>query len=391
MFGPLFYTTAAIATVLLGIRGIGLLREVWRERNEIQGWIAGLKAPNENTRTLSASHLLAKSPEVAMSNLVEATRDPRGEVRTSAYRALINEWTDAPAIEALWDAAKDGRTEMRRVAAQALGNVPLFESLWKVRARSDSEGWRRRSLAVLRRLLKGDGASTVREAAAVSLAKFGRESATIDTLAAATNDPDPAVRLASAQALFNLNGPDDQLAVKTLVDLVADPEPIPDRVAIMEVLQGTDSAARERAIVALIGRLAGDDPALDQDVIACLSMGGTQAHVAVAVLEKLVANDDPGTRLAAGMAIVSILGQDHEKSIAALLDIIVDPPIDQESRNNAIGMVRWSKPKALTNVTPTLILQLGAKSETVRMDACALLSDILQSVPAVMPKTTGPK
>ena len=94
-------------------------------------------------------------------------------------------------------------------------------------------------MQALRRLLK-DRSSAVRTAAAEALAGFGPDPAAAADLIAATGDLDRAVRFAASVALLKLNGPTDSPAARTLVALVADPDAVPDRLAIFEVLKRTE-------------------------------------------------------------------------------------------------------------------------------------------------------
>jgi hypothetical protein len=80
-----------------------------------------------------------------------------------------------------------------------------------------------------------DQASMNRVAAADSLGEFGPDSeAVADLVVAATADNERDVRLAAARALLKANGANHRSAGRTLVALVADPEPIADRRAVLE-------------------------------------------------------------------------------------------------------------------------------------------------------------
>ena len=116
------------------------------------------------------------------------------------------------------------------------------------------------------------------------------------------------MRLAIAEALLQLNGPDDATAAKLLCDLIADPGPVADRPQILRVLQRTSETTQDRAMGVLAELLARVDPAVLPDVIACLGEAGPRARAALPALEKLLDDREPGTRAAAVMAILAMDG-----------------------------------------------------------------------------------
>ena len=102
------------------------------------------------------------------------------------------------------------------------------------------------SRALLCRLLK-DPSSDVRAEAARSLGMAGPAESSSKVLVAAAGDPDRDARLAIAEALLKLNGPDDRTVAKILCDLVADPGPVADRPQIVKILQRTSEATQDQA------------------------------------------------------------------------------------------------------------------------------------------------
>jgi HEAT repeat protein len=155
--------------------------------------------------------------------------DRSGELRTLACRYLIQSGAESNVVvPILVAAASDIEPNVRHEAALALGRLALFSK------GSSFSGWQTESVMALHRLLK-DQASMNRVAAADSLGEFGPDpEAVADLVVAATADNERDVRLAAARALLKANGANHRSAGRTLVALVADPEPIADRRAVLE-------------------------------------------------------------------------------------------------------------------------------------------------------------
>ena len=271
------------------------------------------------------------------------------------------------------------------------------------------------SLAVLCHLLK-DQSSDVRIQTARSLTVAGPDEASTSALIAAAGDSDRGVRLAIAEALLQLNGPDDRTAAKALCGLVADPGPVADRFQILKVLQRASEATQDQAMEALAGLLSHADPAVLPDLVACLGESGPRARAALPALEKLLDDHEPSTRAAAVMAIQAIdgagtampgagmsamigigtpgagaatginaTGKPSARVLAVLLEMIAERNLPQDWRSYAFGQIHELNPKALSKATPSLILQLGDPSTDVRHAALELLQMVIEDTPAEMP------
>ena len=133
--------------------------------------------------------------------------------------------------------------------------------------------------------------------------------------------------------------------------------------------------------IALLALLSNGDPAIFIDVIACLQAAGPRARTALPALEALLKSDDPGIRAQAGLAIVSIDGQETPRSVATLIRIVVDPKSPQDARESAIFLLREANRSVLASSTPNLIRQLADADAAVRQNAVSLLSMIIEDRP----------
>jgi HEAT repeat protein len=297
-------------------------------------------------------------------------------------------------LPVLSTAASDSQEEVRREAVSSLGRVARRAAL-QVQSSSGApdrgaSDVRSESMTLVRRLVK-DRSSAVRTAAAEALAEFGPDPAAATDLIAAINDEDRAVRFAASVALLKVNGPTDPAAARTLLSLVADPDGVPDRPMVFEVLKGTSADVQDQATAALVALLSHGDPAVFADVIACLQIAGPRARAALPALEALLKADDPGLRASAGLAIVTIDGQETARSVATLIRIVGDPTLPQDARELAVPLLRGANSSALARATPDLIRQLADADAAVRQHAVSLLSMIIEDTRAELPVPTDGK
>jgi HEAT repeat protein len=207
-------------------------------------------------------------------------------------------------------------------------------------------------------------------------------------LVAATRDESRAVRLAAARTLLIRWGRDPS-AIRTLVTMVADPQPVPDRGAVLEILKGAGDEAWDQAVAALTELLARADPLVLPDVINSLTALGDSARVALPALERLWKDPDAAVNVPARQAIVAIEGRETPRGLAILLEMIADPTITIDQRQEAMWTVIEVNPSGLVNITPSLIRQLGDANADVRTSAAELLSVIVRNTRAQMPNPTA--
>jgi HEAT repeat protein len=384
MFGPLLYSTLILAVLMIAYTGIvsTLQGDFWRsvrERQEVNDLVGRLRDQDPAVREWSMRHLVTKGPEVALPYLVETARDPNSGSRLLACQLLIHAYADpAIVVPVLVAAARDDRDVVRSEVARDFG--PVHAQAGRLTPELKAQ-----SLETLGRLLE-DPASEVRAAAAESLGEFAPDPMPIPKLVAATSDKDRTVRSTAAGNLLKFHVDGDRVAIQTLLKLLADPEPVPDRGQVVDILKATRNEVQDQAVTALAKLLSDGDPMIHPDVIDCLQSIGPRARSAVPFLERLLDDDDPILRANVGMAIVAILGKKDPRSIEMLIGIMVDEELPRDWRNRAGESLSQVEPAAMKRATPELIRQLGDDRQDVRLIAHDMLGRIIPATPAEMPK-----
>src|SRR4051812_4913982 len=92
LFGPLFYCTSAVAMLVVAYMGCVRGWTVFQNWRETRSLAETLKGDDPSAREAAAAALVRKGPEVVVPYLLEATRDPRAEVRALACRFLVHAW-----------------------------------------------------------------------------------------------------------------------------------------------------------------------------------------------------------------------------------------------------------------------------------------------------------
>jgi HEAT repeat protein len=393
-FGPLFYSTLVVALLATAYSQFVTLWPRIEERHRIESLASALRGAGPRDREAAAAALARRDDGSGLPSLLEAARDARAEVRAQACRWLARASGDPSAIvPVLVAAAGDDQEAVRLEAARGLGQISGLgaQISWPSSGTPSGQAPVRRSevIEALGRLLK-DQSDAVRAAAAESLGEFHPDPAVASALIAATGDESRAVRLAAASTLIIRWGRDPS-AIRTLLTMLADPEPVPDRGAVLEILKRAGDEAWDQAVAALIELLSHADPLVLPDVINCLTTLGDSARVALPALERLWKDQDAGVAVAARQAIVAIEGRETPRGLAILLEMIVDPTITIDQRQEAMGTVIEVNPSGLVQVTPSLIRQLGDANVDVRTGAAELLSVIVRNTPAQMPNPTAEK
>jgi HEAT repeat protein len=237
-------------------------------------------------------------------------------------------------------------------------------------------------------LLK-DPSSRVRTSAAKALEDYGRDPEVVADLVTAADDEEREVRVAAAQALLKLNGAGDRTAARTLLAMVADPGPIPDRLIILTALSAASEDVRGRAVALLAELSSRAEPSVLPDVISCLIEIGPLARGALPALGRLLNDEDPDLRAEVGMAVVMIEGKESQRAVEILARMIADAELTQERRQTALGMLQEVNRAAAAKSTSALIRQLGDADPQVRRNALDLLSQIVDDTAAEMPAPAG--
>jgi HEAT repeat protein len=386
MFGPLFYTTAAIAIAILLFKLVQIGAELPKKVVEWQrqrALIAALRDEDSRAREAAAEALVRGGSGSALPCLIEAAHDSRSELRMLACRYLVQLNTEEEVVvPILIAAANDSDPGVRLEAALALGRIQHAVAVMP--GGVTASGPRSEIITALRRLME-DNASATRVAAADALGRFGPDAATAADLVTATRDKERDVRLAAARALLKVSGPDDASAGQTLIALVGDPGPIADRRAVLDVVISAGAAVQDRAAAALAGLLNDADTSIDADVIDCLVPLGPRARVALPALGRLLDDEDSAHRAMAGLAFATIGGKSAPRAIPALLRILDDPSLAPEWRQSALEKIRELDEAELVKATPILIRQLASKDQDVRLAAMEMLGQVVSETPVELP------
>ncbi len=389
MFGPLFYTTVVVALLLTASV------EVYTGLPTVTDWlwkrslIRSLQADDSREREAAVASLVKLDGGLAVPHLVEAARNPRADRRALACRYLVEAGTEhevvVPILAAL---ASDVDATVRYEAACAFGRLSLDASrsaqLTVTTRAGLAPGMRAESIKALRRLVR-DQASLTRVAAADALGLFGPDPEAAADLAAAAGDKDRDVRFAAARALMKVSGDRDRLAGPTLVALLADPEPIADRRAVLDLVLSAGLEVQDQAVVALARLLTDVALPVHGDMVDCLVAFGPRAQVALPTLERSLNDEDPAARAIAAIAAATIAGRANPQTIPILLKTIDDVAVTPDFRQAALEKIRELNEAELVKATPILIRQLGSRSAEVRFTAMNMLGTIIGNTPAEMP------
>lgn len=392
MFGPLLYSTLGVVFVL----SVASTALYFWQRKQDQRLVDGLRASDPLAREVAGTILAQRLSEGSMplGLLIEAARDTRSEVRSQACKSLVEGEADpSKLIPVLIVAAGDDHEEVRIEAARGLGamarHAPQGIGEPPVNSRGPNPSASGECILTLRSLLK-DRESSVRAMAADSLARFRPNAEMRADLIAAMRDGDRDVRFAAARALLKLPGTDQGMTLHMLITLLVDPEPIPDRSEILDILNRAGEGASNQAITALIGMLSRGDPLVLPDVIDCLRSVGPRARGALPALEALFKDENPDLRASSGIAILAIEDQQNPRAAIVLAKIVTDVALPRATRESAAETGRSANPAALAAACPDLISQLGSRDPVLRRTALDLLSiaidEIRPQLPSPLPR-----
>jgi len=386
-FGPLFYTTATVAVILLAIRAAVTIGSAWddwwRERQETQ----------------------------ALQQLVDATRDADSEVRANAFRSILAQtrksrsFLDRPLhlrdlLPAFLAGSNDADDVVRIEAARALGLVINVSAHAGAGAESLTLKDREECLQSMRRFFK-DPSPFVRDAASVEIEAFAGawgasgfvgKDAMIAELTASLSDPDRELRRVAAKTLLSIQNGRCPAAVEALLALLADPKVVGDRPEVASILSRYHE--EERASKVLVGLLGSDDPLVLADVFASLESLGYGAAAAAPEIERFLDNEDPTVRVGATRAIMRIEGtggdgQPTPRVIAIAARAVADPEFPVDWRMTAAQIVLGSNPAALSHAAGELTVQLASDDPAIRRNAIDLLSMFIDQVRPEPAKPTG--
>jgi HEAT repeats len=216
----------------------------------------------------------------------------------------------------------------------------------------DAPAPRERILAGLRGALK-DPDVAVRAAAAEMLGNlFQAARPAIGDLSLALNDQDQQVRVSAAAALIRASNDNQSRgpAIRSLAGALADPEPLPDRMALVNALRTAGEPGEEAAVKALMSLLSGKDEKVRLDALRCMPALGSLTGRIPQVLEPLLKAGDPGVRSSAAIATMqqSDPQQPPDPRVLAVVEAaVVDTSLSFELRSDALGALYGLRPGGL--------------------------------------------
>lgn len=341
---------------------------------EIQAQIRGLKSRDRKVRQAAAKVLaeLGKEALPALPALSEALKDRDEVVSYRAAKALSN--LGAPAVSHLAVALADGRTAVRKNAADALKTIALkggdcsiaipslIDSLGDESARVET-----RSAAALVAMGEAavpalidalaDGNASIRRRSAATLGRIGpAAAAAAPDLAEGLKDDDAGVRAACARSLGKI-GPEARSAIPALVEALGDRD-VELRCRSVEVLgaiavnkdgrdalpplvnslgdksqrvrsRASDSLveAGETAVPALVDAMGSENRRIRLTAAATLGKIGPAAGVAVPCLGEGLNDGDGDVRRACAVALRKI-GPEAREAVPFLIKALGDDDVE---------------------------------------------------------------
>jgi hypothetical protein len=111
IFGPLLYSTLIVAAVAVVYTGLMRVLPKLDESRLVRSLVAELRGDNPRGRESAAIALLRRGSDVAVPYLIEAARDPRGEVRAMACRCLVNMGPEPSTVVPCWSSRRAMKTK----------------------------------------------------------------------------------------------------------------------------------------------------------------------------------------------------------------------------------------------------------------------------------------
>ena len=190
------------------------------------------------------------------------------------------------------------------------------------------------------------------------------------------------MRFAAARALMKVSGDCDRLAGPTLVALVADPEPMADRRAVLDLVLSAGVEVQDQAAPHWRGYL----PTSTCQCTATWSIAWWHSgpgrrlrcqHSNVAERRR------PRRRAIAGIAFATIGRNETRRAVLILLKMIDDLAIAPESRQAALEKIRELNETELVKATPILIRQLGSQKRGGATHGDWHAQSIIENMPAL--------
>jgi hypothetical protein len=232
---------------------------------------------------------------------------------------------------------------------------------------------------------------SVRMASAETLGVLGPPARrATDELTAALKADDLEMRVASAYALLKIGGDARTPALRLLAEIVGNPEPIPDRRALVDAMQNAGEPGQNMAVRSLSSLLSNEDGAVRRDAVRCVSALGPGAPRILPALEPLMKSKDPDLRLTSALAAMQTSDPDsspNPQAVAILAESVCNSSLSLSERQEALAAIYSFGPEeagAMGMVGFSVVFPTGSpRSSALRRSGVELARQLMHKDSAV--------
>jgi HEAT repeat protein len=327
LFGPLFYSTLALALIFLV--GLGAW---WAKPSLTRVWIMWTLSrrmgdSDSGVRT-AAAKALGNHGKEARSWLGWVARNGNTEARLVACKTLAHPAQSAVGvIPDLLGALHDVDPRVRRAAAESL------HAVWLQVGGACDDQMKDRAIEAIRAGIK-DPAWDVRRAALWARDVMdSTKKAGVADVEYATHDGDPRVRAAAALSFFDL-APHDLNAIAALQQMIGDPAPCGDdfvqhnHMKTVAVQQMMMSAGESAVLETLVPLMTHPDAETRSNAIRFLPTSVRPLEPVHAALRRALRDSDARVRGEAARMLLTSPDQQVSEEIVAALQAAVESPVE---------------------------------------------------------------
>ena len=389
LFGPLIYSTLALAVIYLVGLGAWWIRpglsRVWTM------WTLSRRMGDSDPggRT-AAAKALGNHGKEAQSWLGWVARSGNTEARVLACKTLAYPAQSAVGvIPDLLGALQDVDPRVRRAAAESL------RAVWLQVGGACDDQMKNRAIEAIRAAIK-DPAWDVRRAAiwAVDVVDSTKK-AFVAEVENATHDSDPRVRAASALSFFDL-APHNPKAIAALENMIGDPAPCGDdfvqhnHMKNVAIQQMTMSSGESAVLETLMPLMAHPDAETRSNAIRLLPIPVRPLEPLHAALRLALRDSDARVRGEAARMLLTAPGQHASEEIVAGLQAAVERPVENLYQlmwlDEYLAALRNVAPGSEGRAVPSMvgaIDRLGRYEQRIMVD---LLGKLGPNARAAVPK-----